>query len=86
MTLSIRLDDDLEQQLARAAAQSGLSKSAIIKQGLRDYLGKLTPRKTAYELGLDLFDKGPGSGEVDLSSKEKIHQRMAARIRAENHR
>lgn len=86
MTLSIRLGEELEQQLARTAAQSGLSKSAIVKQSLRDYLANMTPKKTAYELGKDLFDKGPGSGEGDLSSKAKIRQRITERIRAENHR
>ena len=86
MTLTIRLDVELEQQLARAAAQSGLPKSQIVKQGLREYLLKLTPRKTPYELGRDLFGKGPGSGEGDLSSKAKIKARMSERIRAENNR
>jgi len=79
MTLSIRLDDDLEQQLAHAAAQSGLSKSAIIKQSLRDYLGKFTTRKSAYELGIDLFDKGPGSGVGDLSIKHREYLRKKLR-------
>jgi len=86
MTLSIRLDPDLEHDLERASAQSGLPKSQIVKQGLREYLAKLTPKKTPYELGKDLFGKGPGSGEGDLSSKEKIRTRMSERIRAENHR
>ncbi len=86
MTLSIRLDLELEQQLARASAQSGLPKSQIVKQGLREYLAKLTPRKTPYELGRDLFGKGPGSGEGDLSTKTKIKARMSERIRAENNR
>lgn len=84
MTLTIRLDVELEQQLSRASAQSGLPKSQIVKQGLREYLAKLTPKKTPYELGRDLFGKGPGSGEGDLSSKGKIKARMSERIRAEN--
>jgi hypothetical protein len=84
MTLTIRLDPELEQQLARASAQSGVPKSQIVKQGLREYLARLaTPRKTPYELGKDLFGKGPGSGEGDLSTKEKIRSRMSERIRAE---
>lgn len=73
MTLSIRLDQNMEQQLARAAAQSGLSKSEIVKQSLRDYLAKFSPKKTPYELGKDLFDQGPGSGIGDLSTRRKEH-------------
>jgi len=71
MTLTIRLDLELEQQLARASAQSGLPKSQIVKQGLREYLAKLTPGKTPYELGKDLFGQGPGSGLGDLSTRRK---------------
>lgn len=71
MTLSIRLDPDLERDLERASAQSGLPKSQIVKQGLREYLAKLTPKKTPYELGKDLFGKGPGSGLGDLSTRRK---------------
>ena len=71
MTLSIRLDPDLEHDLERASAQSGLPKSQIVKQGLREYLAKLTPKKTPYELGKDLFGKGPGSGLGDLSTRRK---------------
>lgn len=72
MTISIRLDPDLERELARAVAQSGLPKSQIIKQGLREYLARLAlPKKTPYELGKDLFGKGPGSGLGDLSTRRK---------------
>jgi len=85
MTLSVRLDPDLEQQLTRASEQLGVSKSQIIKQSLIAYLQVAAKPKTAFELGKDLFD-GEGSGEGDLSSKTKIKARMSEIIRAKNHR
>ncbi|WIM06786.1 MAG: ribbon-helix-helix domain-containing protein [Candidatus Nitricoxidivorans perseverans] len=86
MTLTIRLDPDLERDLANASAQSGQPKSQIVKRGLREYLARLSSPKTPYELGADLFDRGPESGEGNLSDKAIIRARMSARIRAENHR
>lgn len=86
MTLTIRLDPDLERDLANASAQSGQPKSQIVKRGLREYLSRLPLRRMPYELGADLFDKEPGSGEGNLSDKATIRARMSDRIRAENHR
>jgi predicted DNA-binding protein len=84
MTVSVRLDPDLEQQLTRVSEQTGVSKSQIIKQSLIAYLHTAKP-KTPYELGEDLFD-GEGSGEGDLSSTAKIKARMTEIIRAKTHR
>jgi len=85
MTVSVRLDPDLEQQLARVSEQTGVSKSQIIKQSLIAYLQVVAKPKTPYELGEDLFD-GEGSGEGDLSSSAKIKARMTEIIRAKTHR
>lgn len=82
MTLTLRLDQELERQLARASAQSGLPKSQIVKQGLREYLAHMaTRRKTAYELGKDLFGKGPGSGLGDLSVRRKEYLTEILRVK-----
>lgn len=85
MTISVRLDDDLEHDLESVALRTGQSKSAIIKQSLKEYLARQQPAPTAYELGKDLFD-GPGSGETAPASKERIRQRIRERVRAENNR
>lgn len=85
MTISVRLDDDLEHDLESVALRTGQSKSAIIKQSLKEYLARAQPVATAYELGKDLFD-GPSSGETERASKERIRQRIRERVRAENNR
>ena len=99
MTLSIRLDPELEAELARAAAQTGRSKSELVKASLREYLARVVPKKTPYELGKDLFggpDVGPSdlaerrkeylSPGADLASKEVIRKTIVERLRAENDR
>jgi len=85
MTISVRLDDDLEHELESAALRTGQSKSYIIKQSLKEYLAKQKPQPTAYELGKDLFGQY-GSGEIEPASKERIRQRIVERVRAKNNR
>ena len=87
MTLSIRLDPELEAELARAAAQTGRSKSELVKASLREYLARVVPRKTPYELGKDLFgDPSAVVATLDLTSKERIRNTIMERLRAENDR
>ena len=87
MTLSIRLDPELEAELARAAAQTGRSKSELVKASLREYLARLAPRKTPYELGKDLFgDPSATAATLDLTSKDRVCSTIVERLRAENDR
>ena len=87
MTLSIRLDPELEADLARAAAQTGRSKSELVKASLREYLARVVPRKTPYELGKDLFgDPSTAAATLDLTSKDRVRNTIVERLRAENDR
>ncbi|MFU2489366.1 ribbon-helix-helix protein, CopG family [Thauera sp. WH-1] len=87
MTLSIRLDPELEAELARAAAQTGRSKSELVKASLREYLARVVPRKTPYELGKDLFgDPSAAAARLDLTSKDRVRSTIVERLRAENDR
>ena len=85
MTISVRLDDDLEHDLESVALRTGHSKSYIIKESLKEYLAKQKPQPTAYDLGKDLFGKY-GSGEIEPASKERIRQTIVERVRAKNNR
>ena len=87
MTLSIRLEPELEAELARAAAQTGRSTSERVKASLREYLARVAPRKTPYELGKDLFGDPTAAGAaLDLTSKERVRSTIVERLRAENDR
>ena len=84
MAISIRLDDELEKGLELLSRQTGLSKSRIIKESLRQYLESRIQPKTPYELGEDLFGRY-GSGKGDLATRrkqylnEKLHAKHARR-------
>lgn len=86
MTISVRLDDALEHDLESVALRTGLSKSYIIKQSLKEYLAKQTPQATAYELGEDLFGQQGSGGDSQPANKERIRQRIVERVRAKNNR
>lgn len=87
MTLSIRLDPDLERDLALAAERTGRSKSDIVKSCLREHLARLAPRKTPYELGMDLFGSpGVEPGVQERSSPDYVRREIVERVRAENDR
>ncbi|ENO96681.1 MAG TPA: ribbon-helix-helix protein, CopG family [Thauera phenylacetica] len=83
MTLSIRLDPELESELARAAAQTGRSKSELVKASLREYLARVAPRKSPYELGKDLFGSAD-AGPTDLAERRKDY--LTESLRAKHDR
>lgn len=83
MTLTVRLDAELENQLARMSERLRLSKSEIIKRSLREYLEIHAIKKTPYSLGADLFE-GEGSGKGDLA--ERHSEYIKAKLRAKRSR
>ena len=68
MTLTVKLDRDLEQALARRSAERGVPKSVVVKRALAEYLAK--EPVSAYEAGKDLFGRH-GGGEGDLSARRR---------------
>jgi RHH-type transcriptional regulator, rel operon repressor / antitoxin RelB len=77
MTLTVKLDPELERALAKRSAEKGVSKSVVVKRALTEYLAKETP--SAYEVGKDLFGRF-SSGEGDLSIRR--HERYAELVDA----
>lgn len=80
MTVSLRLEPKLAEELDVAAEREGVSKSELIRRCLEAYLAEQGDSRLAWELGKDRFGKH-GSGRSDLSKnrkkilKEKIHAR-----------
>jgi predicted DNA-binding protein len=70
MTISVRLDDDTERALRRAAKEQGISNSELVRQCLHDYLDRTGDSRFAWELGKEVFGKY-GSGRSDLSTKHE---------------
>ncbi len=67
MTLTVKLDPDLEVALERRCAADGATKSALVHAALRDYLARV---RSPYELGEDLFGRH-ASDRRDLSTRRR---------------
>ncbi len=86
MTISLRLDDKLKRKLASVAKAQGLSKSALIRKCLDEYLAGDAQQPTAWELGKHLFgcfDSGRGdlSARARDIARKRIHARRASKSR-----
>jgi hypothetical protein len=55
MTLTVRLPDRVEQELAEYCVKHRITKSEAVKQALMDLLAVNAGKPSAYDLGKDLF-------------------------------
>jgi plasmid stability protein len=71
MTLTVKLEADLEEQLRQRAQASGRSTSDVVRAALQAYLAQEDdgPGRSAFELGTEFF--GRYSGPVDLATQRK---------------
>ena len=67
--ITLRLDENLEQQINNTAKNLGLTKSELIRKSITDYLQKLK-QPDAWAIGEDLFGNY-SSGRSNLSSDRK---------------
>jgi plasmid stability protein len=67
MTVTIKLEAGLEQQLRQRAASTGRSTSDVVRAALQLYLAQAeaAPPRSAFALGEDLF--GRHAGPADLA-------------------
>jgi len=68
--ITLRLDDHLKRTVKSLARQMGISKSALIRKSICDYVDRLD-QPTAWQLGRDVFGNY-ASGNDHLSSDRKI--------------
>ena len=68
--ITLRLDQELENSIQRAAKLLGISKSELIRKSVADYLNKLS-KPSPWELGKDYFGKY-ASGQTNLSADRKL--------------
>jgi predicted transcriptional regulator len=79
---SIRLSDELEQQLEAIAERKNVSRSVIIKEALAEYIARDKEHFTSYEAGAHLFGRY-GSEQTDASQnyksiiREKLREKHA---------
>jgi RHH-type rel operon transcriptional repressor/antitoxin RelB len=82
MTVTIKLDPQLEEQLRRRAQGTGRTTSDVVRAALQAYLAQPegAPARSAFDLGADLF--GRHAGPPDLANRRK---QAAADAWAERH-
>ncbi len=84
MTITIRLDPKLQNELDRYAEREGMTRSEFVRECIQEYLVEKKRRKTAWDLGSHIFGKH-ASGRSDLSTnrkailKEKLRARKSSR-------
>ncbi len=82
MTMTVKLDPLLEDQVRERASQIGGTASDVIRAALQQYLAQApaVPARSPFALGADLF--GQHAGPVDLAQDRK---RSLARLWGEKH-
>ena len=71
MTVTIKLDNALEERLRQRAASTGRSTSDVVRAALNEYLADADRalQRSPFELGQGLFGRHQGS--ADLASNRK---------------
>jgi predicted DNA-binding protein len=78
--LSVRLPEELEQEVNRIASAEQRTKTQIIREALTQYVESHRNQRSPYELGTDLFGNH-GSGDAEHSSdyKGKLKEKLRAK-------
>ena len=87
MTLTVRLEPELEDQLETYCQAEGTTKSAVVTQALREFMNTLRQRRTPYEVYLEVarendLDAAPITETTDNSLHYK--QRLREKLRAKH--
>lgn len=77
MTLTVRLESELEDQLEAYCQAAGTTKTAVVTQALREFFSSLRQQRTPYEVyqqiaqDMGLTEKAPGK-----ATDHSIHYRQ----------
>jgi predicted DNA-binding protein len=77
--ITLRLDAQLEQEITSLAKQMGVSKSALVRDSIQQFIAQRKPA-SAWELGQDVFGKhGSGQGNLARDRKQLLKLKIAAK-------
>ena len=84
MTLTVKLEADLEEQLRQRAQASGRSTSDVVRAALHAYLAQeeASPARSAFERGAELFGRHSGSADLATQRKRELADIWAERQHA----
>lgn len=82
MSISVRLDQELEQALRIQAARAEVAISDFIREAIKEKLARMDSAASPYELGKDSFGKySSGQSELSAHRKKLIRERLHAQHR-----
>jgi len=74
--ITLRLDEHMEQELNRLAAQMGTNRSVLIRKSIQQFIDQ-QKQVSAWELGQDLFGKhASGQGNLAKDRKALLKQKL----------
>ena len=81
MTVTIKLETALEEQLRQRAAATGRTTSDVVRAALQSYLAQdeRGSRRSAFELGADLFGRHRGPAGLAQDRKRGLADAWAER-------
>ena len=82
MTLTVRLPDLVEQELAEYCVKRRISKSEAVKQALVKLISTSAGKPSAYDLGKDLFGPhtdAPPTEDIALHSQRLLRENFRAK-------
>lgn len=80
MTLTIRLDDETENELRRRAASEGETLSDFVRAAIAERLARQPKNKrTPYELGKHWFGKYEARSDLSVRYKEILKKKLRAK-------
>jgi predicted DNA-binding protein len=83
MSLSIRLDQDTETALQQHVQRVGITRSAFVREAIREKLAKHSQTSTPYQLGASLFGRhASGDNDRSLNRKSLLRERFDAKHRS----
>ncbi|GHU80127.1 hypothetical protein FACS189462_5910 [Spirochaetia bacterium] len=84
--ISARLPDELEQLLGSASKAKHMSKSDMVKEALVQYLGQDIEYNDSFNIGEEYFDDyGSGDGSLSQTYKEKLRDKINAKLNTNKH-
>ncbi|MFO1266179.1 MAG: ribbon-helix-helix protein, CopG family [Rubrivivax sp.] len=74
MTITIKLETALEEQLRQRAATTGRSTSEVVRAALQNYLaqGEEAPPRSAFDLGAEFFGRHRGPANLAQDRKRAL--------------
>jgi hypothetical protein len=78
--ISLRINEETEDQLNAIARYENTSKTEIVKRALALYVAEYTKQQRPYELGSDLFGlHGSGDGNLSVNYKDALKAKLHAK-------